>query len=500
MTHQNLAERVRRGDRRVGGLAEEVSEIFVVFHTRYKPPEAPAFTTIGRKGPRDRSRTSLREEGRRIASVGSGRVLGRVPEAVVRIAMVTVGTRGDAQPIVALGAELTRRGHEVNVGVPPNLVAFARGVGLAAGSVGSDSQAFMESAEGQQLLASGDAKELMNRLQSIAHDEAAQRNAEMRDLCDGADVIVSGPLTEHRASSLAERARVPQVLVHTCPIRPTGAVANPLVTTMELSPSQNRETHEVFDRMWWQAVEADVNAQRADLGLAPTSQSTAARVEERGDVEIQAYSSVLVPGLDWGDARPVVGFVHLCAEDRRKLGESEVDAGLDAWLSEGPPPAYFGFGSMPVTKPVETLAMISTVTADLGLRALVSAGWSGMAGGDREETRVRVVGMVNHDAVLPRCSLAVHHGGAGTTAASLRAGLPTLVCSVFADQPFWGTQVERLGVGSHVRFAELTERALGDGLGRIMAPDVRGQVRRVAARLQAETDATARTADIIESR
>jgi len=427
-------------------------------------------------------------------------VLGTATEAVVRIAMVTVGTRGDAQPIVALGAELARRGHEVKVGVPPNLVALARGVGLAAGSVGSDSQAFMESAEGQQLLASGDAGEFMNRLQSIAHDEAAQRNAEMRDLCDGADVIVSGPLTEHRVSSLAEWAGVPQVLVHTCPIRPTGAIAHPLVTTQELSPSQNRETHELFDRMWWTAVEADVNAQRADLGLAPTSQSTAARVEDRGDVEIQAYSSVLVPGLDWGDTRPVVGFVHLCAEDRRSLGESEVDAGLDAWLNDGPPPAYFGFGSMPVIGPAETLVMISSVTAALGIRALVSAGWSAMVDGDTDDDRVRLVGALNHDAVLPRCGLAVHHGGAGTTAASLRAGLPTLVCSVFADQPFWGTQVERLGVGSHVRFAELTERALADGLGNVMAPAVQARARRVAELLRSESGATERAADIIESR
>ena len=418
----------------------------------------------------------------------------------MRIALVTVGTRGDVQPVVAIGAELARRGHQVNLGVPPNLIALARRVGLDAVAVGGDSQAFMESAEGQQLLASGNVKDFMSRLQRIAHEQAAQRNAEMRDLCDGAEVIVSGALTEHQAASLAEWGEVPLVLVHTFPIRATGAVANPLVTTSEMSPRLNRDTHELFDRIWWKSAETDVNAQRADLGLAPTSRSTAARVEERGDVEVQAYSSVLVPGLEWGDSRPVVGFVDLCAEDVRRLRETEVDAGLEAWLSKGPAPAYFGFGSMPVTKPVETLELISTVTAAHGIRALVSAGWSGIVDGETNEDRVRVVDAVDHNAVLPWCSLAVHHGGAGTTASSLRAGLPTMVCSVFADQPFWGTQVERLGVGSHVRFAALNERTLSDGLGKVMEPGVQRRARRVAALLRAESGATVRTADIIESR
>ncbi len=154
---------------------------------------------------------------------------------------------------------------------------------------------------------------------------------------------------------------------------------------------------------------------------------------------------------------------------------------------------------MPVTRPDATLGMIAKVTAGLGMRALVSAGWSGMDDGGNDG-RVRVVPAVNHDAVLPRCTLAVHHGGSGTTAASLRAGLPTMVCSVFADQPFWGTQVERLGVGSHVRFAALTEQTLSDGLGKALEPAVRHRARRLAESLRAESGATMRAADIVESR
>lgn len=418
----------------------------------------------------------------------------------MRIALLTVGTRGDAQPVVALGAELVRRGHQVSVGVPPNLVDFAHCAGSETVSIGSDSRAFMESIEGRRLLASGNVDEFMQRIRAVAHEQAAQRNAEMRELCEGAEIIVSGILTEHQALSLAESADVPLVLIHTCPIRATGAVANPLVTTSELSPSRNRETHDLFDRIWWTGAQADVNVQRAELGLAPTDRSTTARVQERNDIEIQAYSGSLVPGLDWDGSRPVVGFMDLCAEGYRALGEAEVDAGLDAWLGNGPPPVYFGFGSMPVTEPEAMLGIISRVTAALGVRALVSAGWSGIVDGDDDHDRVRVVASVYHHAVLPRCALAVHHGGAGTTAATLRAGLPTMVCSVFADQPFWGSQVERLGAGSHVRFAALCEQSLGDGLAKAMEPAVRQRAGWLAESLRGEADATLRVADIVESR
>lgn len=417
----------------------------------------------------------------------------------MRITAVTVGTRGDVQPMVALGAELSRRGHQVTLGLPPNFEGLARRIGLDMLPIGGDMQVFMESDKGGQLLASGNVKAFMKILQAASHAQAAHRNVEMRRLCDGADVIVSGPLTEHQAASVAERSDVPLVLVHPFPIRATGAVPNPLVTTRNLPAPLNRATHKLFDRIWWKGARADIGIQRAELGLGPTRRSTSARVAARGGTEIQAYSAALVPGLEWGPSRPVVGFLELSAEDYRRLGEAEVSASLEAWLSNGAAPAYFGFGSMPVTNPAQTLDMISRVTASLGLRALVSAGWSGMVDTGGCADRVRVVSTVNHDLVLPRCCLAVHHGGAGTTAASLRAGLPTMVCSVFSDQPFWGRQVERLGAGNHVRFAELSEQTLGNGLEKVTKPAVAERARALGEALRADAGATGRAAHIIES-
>ena len=418
-----------------------------------------------------------------------------------RIALTTMGTRGDAQPMVVLGRELAARGHDVVLGVSPNLVEFVAQAGLPARPVGVDSQQVMESPQGQGWLASGNVRAFMNALGEISHANAATTFAQMRDVTAGADLIVAGVLTEDLACCLAEAQAVPFVALHSAPWRPTRAFANPLVTIRELPAPLNRGSGRLFERIAWRTYRQDVNQARAGLGLAPTRRSTPARVAASGSLELQAYHQAVVPGLrDYGPRRPLVGFLTPDAQTRTRLAEAELPAGLDAWLDAGEPPVYFGFGSMPVTDPAAALAMISSVTGALGQRAVVSAGWSRLteapgAVGCDDGDRVRLVGAVNHDALLPRCRAAVHHGGAGTTAASLGAGVPTVVCSVFADQPFWGARVERLGAGAHVRFANLNARTLDAALRTALVPDVGRRAARLGDQLRAHTSAAADAAD-----
>jgi UDP:flavonoid glycosyltransferase YjiC (YdhE family) len=239
---------------------------------------------------------------------------------------------------------------------------------------------------------------------------------------------------------------------------------------------------------------------REHLDLPPDRRTAPARLAAAGATEIQAYSDVVVPGLaDLGPHRPRVGYLTPGRLDRELFGEARADPELDAWLQEGEPPVYFGFGSMPVLDPAATLAMVERVTGRLGVRALVSAGTSRLGLGADGGPGVRVVGLVDHDQVLPRCRAAVHHGGAGTTAAALLAGRPALVCSVFADQPFWGSRVARLGAGAHVRLASLSERTLEGGLVRVLAPDVGRRAGVLGNRLRTEVGGTARAADLVEA-
>jgi UDP:flavonoid glycosyltransferase YjiC (YdhE family) len=152
---------------------------------------------------------------------------------------------------------------------------------------------------------------------------------------------------------------------------------------------------------------------------------------------------------------------------------------------------------MPVLDSQAALTLISKVSSSLGVRALVGAGWSDVAAGASEDGQVRVVAELDHEAVLPLCRAAVHHGGAGTTASTLRAGLPTVICSIFADQPFWGAQLRRLGVGTTLKFTDLTELTLLDALAPVLTDDYRRRAIDLGEQLRSESGADL-AADAVE--
>lgn len=419
----------------------------------------------------------------------------------MRVALAGIGTRGDVQPLIVLGRELQRRGHDVVVGVPPNLVDFASRAELAAQPVGPDSEAFLQSLEGREMLASGNVKAFLTALGKVGHDNLELSLRGLLSVMDRADLVVSGTLSEEAVAAVGEGYRIPVVFLHHAPKRRTRAYPAYLATTRQLPGMLNLMMADFLERVTWKALGADVNTIRSRVGLAPVTTTVARRTIAAGLLELQAYSSVLAPGIrDYGSDRPLIGFLSLSEDDRRLLGEAAVEPDLDAWLARGEAPAYFGFGSMPVRDPRVALEMIGQVTERLGLRALISAGWSHLTPTAGVNDRLRVVGALNHDAVLPRCRLAVHHGGSGTTAATVTAGLATLACSVCFDQPFWGERLRALGAGAHVRFAALNASTLEKGLRRILQPQVTRRARDLGAALRRETNVAAYAADLIEAR
>ncbi|MEU4390679.1 glycosyltransferase [Kribbella sp. NPDC023855] len=410
----------------------------------------------------------------------------------MRVVMLGMGSRGDALPMAVFGAELAARGYDVTLGLCSDLVWIGQALGLRTVDLRVSARDFLESEEGQQWLAAGDFHSYVHWLIDHKHRTADQLHADLIDLAAGADVLISGTATELEAIVVAEAAGIPYASVYHAPIRRNSAFPHLLVSTEIFSPAVNLSTYAQVEKANWPVFEPLVNKLRARLGLSPTSEPTGVRLEKTGALEIQAYSRHVVPELmEWDDRRPLTGFLSPSPEQRILLSEP-VDPELDAWLDAGEPPVYFGFGSMPVLEPDAALAMIEKVAGLLGVRALVT-----LKAGTANDSMVRVVGNLDHDAVLPRCRAAVHHGGAGTSAASLRAGLPTVVCAVFADQPFWGAQLQRMGVGSALRFTELSEPTLLAALEPMLANGPRQRAADMAALLQ-EEDAATQTADAFE--
>jgi UDP:flavonoid glycosyltransferase YjiC (YdhE family) len=256
-----------------------------------------------------------------------------------------------------------------------------------------------------------------------------------------------------------------------------------------------RSAMAVIEWLSWPLTKRRENAQRRELGLPKANGLWSRRLTERGSLAIQAYDEVCFPGLaaewaEWNGQRPFVGALTMELP-------TDADEEVASWIAAGTPPIFFGFGSMPVESPADTLAMISAACAQLGERALVCSGSADFSHVPHSE-HVKVVGAVNHAAIMPACSAVVHHGGAGTTAAGLRAGVPTLILWMLTDQPYWGAAVKRLNVGTARRFSTTTQKSLVADLRTILAPQYVTRAREIATRMTKPAASVATAADFLE--
>lgn len=409
----------------------------------------------------------------------------------MKFALAVHGTRGDVEPCATVGLELQRRGHDVRMAVPPNLVGFVESVGLTATSYGPDS--------GPQIDAASDFLHRLSRIQNPASivragielfiEGWADMSTTLASVADGADLILTGQTYHGVAANVAEYHGIPVASLHHFPVQVNGQLGFPSV------PAPAQLIRSTMRLAWWMygriTKEAE-NAQRRELGLPAVDVPALRRMMDGGSLEVQAYDRACFPGLvtEWGTRRPFVGPLTL-----ELTGGTEDE--VVSWIDAGPPPIYFGFGSTPVQSADETIAMISETCAELGERAVIYSGATDSIS-TSHPGHVKLVGPLNFSTILPRCRAIVHHGGAGTTAAGLRAGLPTLILWDVADQPLWAAQVQRLKVGGARRLTKTTRRSLTSDVRAILAPQRAANARRLASRMTAPATAAATAADLLE--
>ncbi|MEY8016651.1 glycosyltransferase [Mycobacterium servetii] len=406
----------------------------------------------------------------------------------MRVVLACYGTRGDVEPCVAIGRELLRRGHDTRIAVTPDLVGFAEAAGLAAVAFGPDFKTYNDTQ--RNLLPATDFRILLNipRLIRLSREAEAlltqtwkQTSAVLTPLAEGADLLVTYQLLEESAFNIAEYYGIPLATVHVTPRRVNRQIRS--------ATALNEWRH------YWGMFKKNDNAQRRELGLPKATTPSARRIAERGSLEIQAYDEVCFPGLatewaKWDGQRPFVGTLTLALA-------TEADDAVASWIAAGTPPIYFGFGGTPVESPADTIAMIAAACQRLGERALVCAAVSDFSNVPQFE-HVKVVESMNYATIFPTCRAAVHHGGAGTTAASLRAGLPTLILWTWLDQAVWGTQVARLKVGAARSFSAATEESLVADLRQILASEYAARARELSTRMTTPTESVANAADLLE--
>jgi UDP:flavonoid glycosyltransferase YjiC (YdhE family) len=409
----------------------------------------------------------------------------------MKFALAVHGTRGDVEPCATVGVELQRRGHDVRMAVPPNLVGFVESVGLAASPYGPDS--------GPQIDAASDFLRHLSKIQNpvgvmrsaveLFVEGWAEMSTTLTSVAQGADLVLTGQTYHGVAANVAEYHGIPVAALHHFPVQVNGQLGFPSV------PAPATLIRSTMRLAWWlygRITKEAEDAQRRELGLPETAVCAARRMAERRSLEIQAYDQECFPGLatEWGSRRPFVGPLTL---ELTSGAEDEVAS----WVAAGTPPIYFGFGSTPVQSARDTVAMISDVCAELGERALIYSG-ARDSSCMLHPAHVKLVGPLNFSTILPGCRAVVHHGGAGTTAAGLRAGLPTLILWDVADQPIWAAQVKRLKVGAARRFSKASRQSLLADIRSILAPECEARARAIATKMAKPTVAAATAAALLE--
>ena len=413
----------------------------------------------------------------------------------MKYVLACYGTRGDVEPYAAVGRELLRRGYEVRMAVPSSLVGFVEAAGLPAVAYGPDLQAILDAHRNFWTLFFRNfwrVRELI-RLRREVWEPVTQYWEEvsttLTSLTNGADLLFTGVNFEGAAANVAEYYDIPLATMHYFPMRPNGHLLPFLPGPL------GRAAMRVYDWLGWRLEKKFEDAQRRQLGLPKATGPWMRRIPERGSLEIQAYDEVCFPGLaaEWArlnGRRPFVGALTM------ELA-TDADEEVSSWIAAGTPPIYFGFGSIPVESPVDTLAMISAACEQLGERALVCSAGTDFSDVPHFE-HVKVVGAVNLAATFPACRAVVHHGGAGTTAIGLRAGVPTLSLSTDLDQRIWGARVKQLKVGTARRLSNTTLESLVADLRTILAPQYVARAREIATQMTKPAESIAAAADLVE--
>ncbi|ORY03123.1 UDP-Glycosyltransferase/glycogen phosphorylase [Basidiobolus meristosporus CBS 931.73] len=421
----------------------------------------------------------------------------------LNVVIQIVGSRGDVQPFLPIGQELLRRGHRVRLATHETFRKFITDAGLEFYPLAGDPvelMAYMVKNPG-----------LLPSIQSIKEGDISKKRRMIKDILDSAwdsctkpdeenqrpflaDVIIANP-PSFAHIHCAEKLCIPLHIMFTMPWSPTRAFPHPLSNMVDYTNSPrevvNLLSYDAIETLTWQGLGDIINNFRKRTLQLPGLQFTVGPylLKDLGVPHTYCWSPSLIPKpQDWRPHINVSGFSFLDLAN-----EYSPSSSLKTFLESGPPPVYIGFGSIVVDDPDQLTKTIFDAVRQAGVRALVSKGWGGLGGDEIPIPEdVMIIENCPHDWLFPRCVAVCHHGGAGTTAAGLRAGKSTIIVPFFGDQPFWGRMTADIGCGPPpIPFKQLTKENLADAIRFAVSADTLQQAMEIGRKIQSENGAIA---------
>lgn len=402
----------------------------------------------------------------------------------MRVLIVTAGSWGDVAPYTGLGVRLRSAGHEVALATHERFEQAVTAHGLTFRPLPVDPRQELASQVGQGLARAVSPAVAMARLMRMARAFMPRLTAGVADAVrEGTDVVLSSTVTDPMCAALGEALGLPTMGVYLQPIQPTGAFP-PLITgARSFGAHGNRlAAHALWvgtDRLFAPAV----SALRRELGL-PAQRFSGPFALPRGRTVLHGFSPRIVPRpADWPQGHEVCGYWW----PQTPPGWHPDQRLLD-FLGAGPPPVFAGFGSFVTADSQRLSTLLADALRRAKVRGIIQAGWSGLHAENDDLITVREV---PHAWLFPRMAAIIHHAGAGTTAAGLRAGTPSVPVPVQLDQHFWAARLHTLGVSPRpLRYQRLTAEGLSRAITTaVRSPALRARAHDIAAALAREDGA-----------
>jgi sterol 3beta-glucosyltransferase len=392
------------------------------------------------------------------------------------IAIFTVGTQGDIRPCVALGAGLRRAGYPVRIVTSDNFESMVRAAGLDFFPLTANFQHLLDS--NREMTEQGLNMTAMARISRRFYSDWATHWArEGMVAAAGAGLLIGVANSTLLAKAVAEARGIPFVAAQLQPLTPSRFMP-PLVLSGagKLPQALNLPLYNVLRLLVWYVMKPAINdVVRPQLGL-PRYPWYGPYFHSRQQRVLYGFSHHVVPRpADWPDSAQITGYWFL---DEPHWQPSQA---LRNFLDAGPKPIYVGFGSMVSAQVEQFTTCVLDAMGRTGQRAVLATGWGGLVAKEgAQDERIFMTQGAPHDWLFPRMAAAVHHGGAGTTAAAVRAGIPSVIVPFYGDQPFWARCLQREGVAP----SALDRKNLdAEVLANAIESTLQGSMRRSAAAL-----------------